>query len=188
MKTIKHLTTLILFTAIALLLLTCRQAMGQSIFQSGFDAAVTDGAAGGGLWRATTGNYNIASYDYVYNFNTETNSLGAGLILGGDYMWSGSRVHIQNDIKGGFSINYKGDLRSIGMTNTTFRMVGGNAIATPRQKGAGVGNITFVNLDLTFHLYKSINLHIDPGWQTRVGQGDFDRNYGGLQLFFSMGF
>ena len=176
-----------LVLALAALMCCAGLTKAQSVFQSGFDAFATNGAAGGGLWAATTGNYRVASYDYVYNFNTETNSLGAGLIIGGDYMWS-NHQHIQNDVKGGFSVNYSGNLSMIGLTNTNFRIVGGNAIATPHSTGTGIGNITFANLDLSFRLFNQIHLHLDPGWQTRVGQGEFDRNYLGMQLFFSLRF
>ena len=147
-------------------------SQAQNVFQQGFDAAVTNGAVGAGFWRSTSGNYNIASYDYVYGFNTETNSLGAGLIVGGDYMWSGKNNHVQNDVKGGFSVNYHGNLEAIGFTNANFGIDGGSCIATPRSPSVGIGNITFANIDVSFKVYHDIRLHFAPGWQKRFGQGD----------------
>ena len=158
-------------------------------FQSFADGAITNGAAGGGFWRATTGNYNIASYDYLYSLTTSTNGLGAGLILGGDYMWSGKSVREQNDVKGGFTLKYNIEpFKMIGLTNFLLTVNGGSALATPRASGASVGNITFVGASFKLNIYKSVVFNIDPSWQTRVGQGAFDRNYAGIQGFLSIGF
>jgi hypothetical protein len=180
MKKILTLAVLLCFAGIT------TQAQN-NIFQAGIDSAVTNGAVVGGYWRAVKGNYSIVSYDYLYNFTTQSNSLGAGLLIGGDQMW-GSGIKVQNDVKGGFAINYKGNLSIIGFTNTIFKIVVGNAIASPRQKNVGIGDITFANIDVEFKLYKQLNFHIDPAVQTRVGQGVLDKNYLGIQGALSIGF
>jgi hypothetical protein len=185
----KKLTTIILFAAtIGLLCLFAVGARAQT-FQSFTDGAITNGAVGGGFWRGLTGNYNIASYDYLYSINPTTNGLSAGLILGGDYMWSGKKVQEQNDVKGGFSLQYTmTPLRFAGITNVLLVVNGGNALATPRQAGASVGDITYFGANYKINVYKTINFNFNPSWQMRVGQGAFDRQYVGIQGFFSLGF
>jgi len=159
----------------------------QTPFQSGLDSAIKDGAAGGGYWRSLTGNYTVLSYDYLYNITAASNTLGAGLILGGDYLKGGSGTAVWNDVKGGFALNYKFNLGAIGFSNTVFKVYGGSAIATPRGGTVGIGNITFVGVDYSLKLYKSVLFHISPAYQTRTGQGEFNRNYAGIQAFFSLG-
>jgi len=182
---------LVVLTAMAALLaigFTAVSARAQSIQQI-LDTAVTNGAVGGGYWRGLTGNYNIASYDYLYNITPSSNSLSAGLILGGDYMWSGKKVHEQNDVKGGFSLQYSlAPFKMAGVTNFFVIINGGNALATPRQKGASVGDITYAGANFKLNIYKTINFNINPSWQMRVGQGEFNRNYVGIQGFLSVGF
>jgi hypothetical protein len=189
---INRLSTAILVGAAAILLFaaaSAARAQTQNPIQYAIDAGIKNGAVGGGYWRATTGNYSIASYDFVYNLTTETNSLGAGLIIGGDYMWSGGSVGEWNDIKGGFSLNYElRPLKPAGITNFVVKIYGGDAVATPKHAGVGVGNISFVGADYTLKLYKSINLQIAPAIQNRTGQGKFDRTYVGIQGFLSVGF
>ena len=183
------LSRIIILAALALLIFTAISARAQGSFQATLDSAIHDGAIGGGAWRSTTGNINIFSYDYLYNITTSSNGLGAGLILGGDIMKDGHNASQFNDVKGGFTINYQFNLQAIGFTNTVFKVYGGNAVATPHgSSSAGVGNITFMGIDYSMNIYKSISLHISPAWQTRTGQGVYDRNYAGIQAFFSLGF
>ena len=157
--------------------------------QDAWNAGITNGAIGGGYWRATTGNFNIASYDLLYNFTIQGGGLGAGLIVGGDYMWSGKTKGIFNDVKGGFALNYTlAPLQAVGFTNFVVKIYAGDAVATPRIKGVGVGNIAFAGADWQVKLYKSISFHVDPAIQTRTGQGEFDRTYPGIQGFFSLKF
>ena len=182
------LTRIILIAAAALLIITAISARAQTAFQSTLDSVIKDGAVGGGFWRSTSGNINILSYDYLYNITTVSNALGAGLIVGGDTMKDGHNASVWNDVKGGFSINYRGNLQAIGLTNTVFKCYVGNAIATPRGNStAGVGNITFVGAAVAFPVWKSLLINISPSWQTRTGQGNFDRNYAGIQAFISYG-
>ena len=171
---------------IAVLLCICGITQAQNSFQNILDGAIKDGAVGGGYWRATTGNFTVYSYDYAYNITTQSNGLGAGLILGGDYM-KGHNSAVWNDVKGGFSINYKFNLGAIGLTNTQFKVFGGSCIATPRGGAVGVGNISFVGIDYSLDVYKSVVLHVAPAYQTRTGQGEYDRNYLGIQAFLSLG-
>jgi len=173
-------------TLAALLVCAITVCHAQSPFQTGFDSLVKDGAIGGGYWRAITGNYTLYSYDYLYSITSETNTLGAGLIAGGDIM-RGNGKTIQNDVKGGFTINYKFNLSPIGFTNVVFKVYAGTAIATPRGNAVGVGNITFVGINYTFRIYKTLALNIDPAYQTRTGQSEFNRNYIGIQAFLSIG-
>ena len=121
-------------------------------FQSAFDSGVTNGAVGVGYWRGLTGNYNIASYDYVYNLTTQSNALGAGLLVGGDYLWGSKQTPVWNDVKGGVAINYNGNLAVIGFTNAVFKLAGGNAIASPHDVKAGIGDITFADIDFSIKL------------------------------------
>ena len=180
--------TITLILASISLLLIAITGRAQSAFQTAFDSIVNDGAIGGGAWRSTTGNINIFSYDYLYNINSSSNALGAGLILGGDTMRDGHNAAVWNDVKGGFTINYKFNLGAIGLTNTQFKFYAGNAIATPRgNSSAGVGNIAFVGAGYSVKVYKTLLFNISPAWQTRTGQGNFDRNYAGVQGFFSIG-
>lgn len=184
----KRMKRIILTAAVALLALAAISGQAQTgTFQQMLDGAINDGAIGGGGWRATTGNFNIYSYDYAYSITAQTNGLGAGLIVGGDYMKGGNGEAVWNDVKGGFSVNYQFNLNAIGFSNTVFKVYGGNAIATPHNSGAGVGNITFVGVDYSLVVYKRLVFHISPAYQTRTGQGDFDRNYAGIQAFFSLG-
>jgi hypothetical protein len=157
-------------------------------FQTAWDSAIQNGAAGGGYWRATTGNYSIYSYDALYNVATATNALGAGLIAGGDDLRTRGQS-VWNDVKGGFTINYSFDaLRSVGYTNVLeLKVYGGTAVATPHGSGVGVGNISFIGVDGHWDVYKQIVVHISPAYQTRVGQGAYDRNYPGIQFFVSLG-
>jgi len=175
--------------ALAALLLCASYSQAQSNpFQAAFDSAVTNGAGGGGIWRGLSGNYNIASFDFLYNLAPSTNSLGAGLLLGGDYMWHG-KTHVQNDVKGGFALQYTvSPLKMVGFTNFVVTINGGDCVATPHGKGVGIGNVTFAGANMQFKLYKKINFNIDPSWQKRNGQGEFDRSYVGIQGFFSLGF
>ena len=167
--------------------LLCAAGMSQAqTFQAGLDSLIKDGAIGGGYWRATKGNFTVYSGDYLYNITATTNGLSAGLILGVDNM-RGAGVSVFNDVKGGFALNYKFNLAAIGLTNTEFKVYGGSCIATPRGGTAGVGNITFAGVDYSLDVYKSVVLHIDPAYQTRTGQGEFDRNYIGIQAFLSLG-
>jgi hypothetical protein len=187
------LTRFILYAAIALLGVVRFNVRGQSIqntLQSVWDAGITNGAVGGGYWRSTTGNYNIASYDFLYNLTTASNALGAGLIIGGDYMWGGKGVGVWNDVKGGFALNYTlHPLSVVGYTNfLVVKVFAGDAVATPRSSNVGVGNIAFVGVDWSVNVYKSVNFHVAPAYQTRTGQGEFDRNYAGVQGFFSLKF
>ena len=188
-KIVNGLVQLILGLGLILLLLFLMQSMASAQvnpIQAGLDSAINNGAVGGGYWRSTTGNYTIYSYDYLYNITASTNGLGAGLLVGGDNMRSGSQ-NVWNDVKGGFAINYQFNLGSIGLTNAVFKVYGGNAVATPRDSGTGVGNIAFVGVDWSVDLYKRLVFHLSPSYQTRTGQGDFDRNYAGIQAFFSLG-
>jgi hypothetical protein len=183
----RKITIIILTIAIGLLIVAARNAHAQNPVQVVFDSAVKNGAVGGGFWRATTGNHNIASYDYLYALTTQPNGLGAGLIVGGDCMFGGGSSAQWNDVKGGFAIKYQFNLGAIGFTNTVLEVYGGTAVATPRSPAVGVGNITFVGLDYRLKLYQRIYFHIDPAYQTRTGQGEFDGNYLGIQAFFSLG-
>jgi hypothetical protein len=188
-KYIHGLVQLLLGFGLILLLLALMQCMAQAQsnpFQTGLDAAVNNGAIGGGAWRSTTGDYTIYSYDYLFNITPGTNALGAGLIIGGDCVQSG-HADTWNDVKGGFAVNYQFNLGAIGLTNAVFKVYGGNAVATPRNSDVGVGNITFVGVDWSVDIYKRIVLHISPAYQTRTGQGDLDRNYAGIQAFISLG-
>jgi hypothetical protein len=180
--------TLKLCTIATIGLLALAVSARAQIPQSIFDTAVTNGAVGGGYWRGLTGNYNIASYDYLYDITASTNSLGAGLILGGDYMWSGRNLHEQNSVKGGFTLDYTLEpLRSAGLTNVVLTINGGNAVATPKGNNS-IGDITYAGANFKLKVYKSLNFNINPSWQNRVGQAEFSRQYVGVQGFFSLGF
>jgi hypothetical protein len=189
MKTIlNYLPLAILAMALALLCLAAPKLNAQGTFQQALDSAIQNGAIGGGAWRATSGNVDIFSYDFLYDINTSTNALGAGLIIGGDAMREGHNAAQWNDVKGGFTINYMGNLQAIGLTNATFKVYGGNAIANPHgNSNVGVGNITFVGVAFSLRVYKTVELNLSPSWQTRVGQGVYDRNYAGIQAFLSVG-
>lgn len=157
--------------------------------QSAFDAGITNGAVGAGYWRGLTGGFNIVSYDLVYNLTPKSDTLGAGLIIGGDYMWKDGSKGVWNDVKGGFTLNYTlAPLKMAGITNFVVTVYGGDAIANPRTAGTGVGNIAFVGADWKLKVYKKVDFHVSPAYQTRTGQGEFDRNYVGIQGFFSFGF
>lgn len=175
---------------IALAALLCVAGNSRAnIAQDIWNAGITNGAVGGGFWRSTTGNYNIASYDLLYNLTKNDSGLGAGLIVGGDYMWSGHKKGVFNDVKGGFALNYKlAPLATLGVTNFVVTVFGGDAIATPRTSNVGVGNIVFAGADWSVNVYKRVDFHIAPAYQTRTGQGEFDRNYVGVQGFLSLRF
>lgn len=185
-------TKLILIAAAALLVLTGAVAVraADNPLQGIFDNALTNGAVMGGYWRSTTGNASIANYDLVYNIaKTPEGVLGAGLLFGGDFMWSRNE-HVWNDVKGGVAVNATlAPLKQFGLTNFFCRITGGILVATPHESGAGVGSIEFATIDVGVRIWKQLELRIDPGWQNRTGQGArWDRQYLGINGGLSWGF
>ncbi len=176
----------LILIGVATLLATVSQA---NPLQDFLDAGITNGAAGGGYWRATHGNYSIYSYDLLYNLAPSNNSLGAGLIFGGDYLRGSKGVSEFNDVKGGFALDYTvAPLKAIGLTNFVVDFFGGTALATPHNSSSGIGTITFAGVDWAHYVYKKLAIHVDPSWETRTGQGQFDRSYVGIQAYFSINF
>jgi len=136
--------------------------------------------AGGGYGHSVSGvGRNIAGLGVAYNF---TNGI-VGLYLGMDRLWSKTQLE-QNTVKGGITIN--ATIRPLSfisdsLTNITATMYAGELIAT------GIGNNTVGLITVTgakVHLtdWKNFEIHVDPWYENRQGQGYFDGNYVGAFL------
>lgn len=179
---------LLLITALALASVS---GYSQNVLQLVMDSAVTNGAVGGGYWHSTSGSYNIVNGDFIYNVTKSDSVLGAGLIVGYDYLWgNGKGNHVWNDVKGGFQLTSTFyPLKSLGYTNFLVKVFGGDTLANPHgSKTTGVGNIVFTGVDHSWTIYKHLDFHLDPMYQNRSGQAQWSRNYIGINGFLSLGF
>ena len=144
----------------------------------------TNGAVTVGGGRATTGDYNLAFVDYLYNFNQY-----AGLLLGFDDIAKGMNFSAHNIVfvKGGFNLQAKiAPFKNIGLPN--FYLTPFTSILMSSGNG-NVGEIVVAGAAFTIPVTATSNLRIGGFYENRSGSGlPTDRVYLCVNVAYSWGF
>lgn len=129
--------------------------------------------AGGGYGHSVSGvGRNIAGMGVAYDFKTTP----VGLYLGYDALWSRSQS-VQNTVKGGITINATIEpLAFAGYTNMTATLYAGELMATGIGNNV-VGAITVAGAKIHLLNVKNFELHLDPWYENRQGQGYWDGHF-----------
>ena len=148
-------------------------------------AQSTNATAGFGYHRSLSGNYNIASAEVAYNISGPV-----GLILGEDVLF-GKGKPSYNALKGGVTLSATihpfAIIGSTWLTNVVGTPFVSDLLATPRA-GNDIGNIVVTGCAFDIVPLKNWEFRIAPDFEKRSGQGQWTRNYFGVQFLLSKRF
>jgi hypothetical protein len=160
---------------------------------SAFNAALTEmgqAISSGTNWDALAGyghslsgsGRSLAFIAVAYNFNENV-----GVVAGYDYLWAKGKGQA-NAVKGGVTLSLP--MRPLAFIGSTFltNIIGtpfvGDLLASPKGNNA-IGNI--VTTGINFDVYKISNFELCVGvqYEKRIGQANWDGNYGIIHFALS---
>jgi len=182
----KIIASLILVSALAV------QAQSSGSFSGGLQqigdavSSSTNWTAIAGYGHSTSGNKSLLFADIAYNFNQNV-----GIVGGYDYLFGNGNSQA-NIVKGGVTLSLPmhpfAFLGSTFATNITCTPFVADLLATPKNSGAGIGNIMTTGVNFDVYSFKNFELGAGVQIEKRTGQGDWDGSYYLVHLAISRKF